>query len=245
MHRDRLMLASFPALSCSAEPPVEAASRGGTVVLLHGLGGEKEDLLEELERFGRAGFLALAVDAVGHGQRRSDAFEERIVGDADQEEAAFFDAVAETAAELPALIDALAERGWLPQGRAALVGVSMGGYVALAARLHEPRVEVMVSISGSPRWERRAEDSPEQQLDNYWPAALLLLHGERDEVVDPAPGAVFVERLQSFYGDDPERLRRISFPEAGHLFPPATWSALIDQALRFCTRYLSQAPLPG
>lgn len=235
MYRDMLELASFPALVCAREDPCTFESVG-TVILFHGLAGEKEEQLDEVERFGNEGFIAIAVDAVGHGSRRTPEFEQRIVEDDD--EAVFFQVIKETLFELPSLLDAIAEKGWLKNQRVAIFGVSMGAYIALASPLVDKRVAVVVSISGSPKWELEQEHSPERHTDAYWPVALLQLHGGEDEVVPVQPSAVLCESLKGYYGAAPDRLRRVVYPEVGHIFPEHTWTKVMDTSVRFCQRWL-------
>jgi hypothetical protein len=42
-----------------------------TLLWYHGLGVSKETHRPELERFARAGILAIGIDAAGHGERRA------------------------------------------------------------------------------------------------------------------------------------------------------------------------------
>jgi len=241
MYRDLVELATFPSLVCAPDDPAQLVPGAGVVILLHGLGSEKEDLLDEVERLGRAGLIAIAIDAVGHGQRRSDELEELILGSPEEEERAFYQVIRQTALELPALLDALTARAWSTSGRVALLGIGMGAFIALRARTLDPRVEVMITISGSPEWTRHTGESPARQLEAFWPAALLLVHGEQDDVVAPGGGLDFVERLRPLYQDDPDRLRRVTFPGVGHIFPPATWERVMEQGERFIRRYLPEA----
>ena len=48
----------------------DAAAARGTVIVHHGLSGQKEVHGRELVSLAAAGFLAVGVDAVGHGERR-------------------------------------------------------------------------------------------------------------------------------------------------------------------------------
>jgi dienelactone hydrolase len=228
-------LADVPLAVCA---PVAPAGEQPVVLLWHGLGGEKEDLLEELERLAAQGFCAIGVDAVGHGQRRTEALEERLDGDPDEQERAFLDIVEATAAELPRLLDAIDEAGWRGGMPVAVLGISLGGHVALAAP-PDDRVKARVCISGSPRFNDGRPGSPEERLDTFWPCATLLLHGGDDDVVAPGPGLAFIEGLRPAYRDDPDRLRRLLFPGEGHLFSPAGWEAVWREVDAWLSRWLN------
>lgn len=235
--KDALDIGPFPALLCAAEDPAEKPAPLGLIALFHGLGGAKEDCIDDLDRFARAGFAALAVDAPAHGARWSEQLQDRL-DDPALHEQTFAELVDRAAREVPTLIDELETRGWLESSRVGLVGYSFGGFVALAARLHDARVAVAVSIAGSPRWERRSEMSPAENVDSYWPTALLLMHGEQDEVVAPEPGARFISALRPHYAAAPARLERVTYSEAGHLFPHQVWERTMVRAVDFCTRFL-------
>ncbi len=228
-------------LCCEGEP-AHAAERG-VLLLLHGLGGAKEDLLEDIERLASAGFLAIAFDAPGHGARFRQALMDRLDDPLDQERA-FLDAVRGTASDVSSVLDALQERGWLPEGRAGVIGFSLGGFAALAARVSDPRLDVVVSISGSPAWDLEQDESPAAHPDRFYPAALLMMHGDLDEVVDPLPELDFQTALQRRYGPDAARVQRVSYPDSGHLLTPEDAVDAWARVESFCRRYL-RAPPPG
>jgi pimeloyl-ACP methyl ester carboxylesterase len=94
----------------------------GTVVLLHGRRGRKEDWLPAAERFCAVGFRCLMPDLPAHGDHPRDTA-----------------AYGQTEAELPAMVvrECSAHLGFEP-GRPALIGISMGGAVAIQAAARDP-----------------------------------------------------------------------------------------------------------
>src|ERR1700733_7778152 len=67
-------VAGVPALLRYRESP-QAAAGHGTVLFYHGFGGTKERPEAYLTALAEAGFLAVSLDAVGHGERRYPDFE--------------------------------------------------------------------------------------------------------------------------------------------------------------------------
>jgi alpha-beta hydrolase superfamily lysophospholipase len=62
-------LAGAPATLSYRDAP-EVAAEHGTVLLYHGFGGSRERVGYYAAALAQAGFLAVSVDAVGHGERR-------------------------------------------------------------------------------------------------------------------------------------------------------------------------------
>jgi dienelactone hydrolase len=227
-------LGDIPVAICAPSP---LAGQHPLVLVWHGLGGEKEDLLEALEHLAGQGFAAIGVDAVGHGARRSAELEERLFGKPDEQARAFLDVVQASSAEVPALINAVDAEGWRGTQPLALLGTSLGGFITLAAPRDE-RIAARLSISGSPRFDDGRPGSPEERLDACWPCAILLLHGADDDVVPAGPGLAFIEGLRPLYLDDPDRLRRVVLPGEGHLFSAAGEALVREEVDGWLGRWL-------
>jgi uncharacterized protein len=67
-------VAGVPALLRHRGSPERAMERG-TVLLYHGFGGAKERVDYHAAALAAAGFLAVSLDAVGHGERRYPNFD--------------------------------------------------------------------------------------------------------------------------------------------------------------------------
>jgi dienelactone hydrolase len=124
-------IAGAPVLLTSRRPPEAAAGRG-TVLMSHGFGSDKRKLEDLAGMLADAGFLAVRVDIVGHGERRLPDWDqvfshERWTQAEDATEAAFLTLLRATAAEVPAIVDDLTARGWVHEGRLGITGRSMGG----------------------------------------------------------------------------------------------------------------------
>jgi alpha-beta hydrolase superfamily lysophospholipase len=178
-----------------------ASRNGAMVVLLHGLGGSRGELLPQARALARAGYGLLWPDLPGHGESAG----RRAHGTAD-------------VAVVRAAVDAAAARGgWQ---RLFVYGFSFGGCVALAFASGEPRVAA-VAVEGTPPdlerqlafeyrkgglpalWGARLADrNAGLDFDYYRPAAairalaprpVLVIAGTADTTVDVAQARALFE----------------------------------------------------
>lgn len=196
------------------------------VLWFHGFGVDKETHRKELEQIARAGFLAVGVDAAGHGERRLPDLDARI--DVSREETIRFmlGLVEQTAREVPAIVRALVDDGLADAERVSAVGISMGGYLLYRAVLEEPSLRAAVAILGSPEWPEG--DSPHRHLDAFRRIALLSITAEHDENVPPGPARELHRRL-----GESDRTRYVELPGAVHLMCAADWERTMDETLRW------------
>jgi hypothetical protein len=211
--------------------PERAAPPLPVVLWFHGLSVDKETHRKELEWLARAGFLAVGVDAAGHGERRLPDLDARI--DVSREETIRFmlGLVEQTAREVPGIVRALADDGLADLERVGMVGVSMGGYLLYRALLEEPPPRAAVAILGSPEWPEG--DSPHRHLDALRRVALLSITAEHDENVPPAAARELHRRLR-----EGERARYVELPGAVHLMNEADWERTMAETLGWLERHL-------
>ena len=217
-------VAGVPALLRYAEPP-QVAAEHGTVLFYHGFGGTKERPEAYLAALAEAGFLAVSLDAVGHGERRFPDFEaifdhERWDARFEEVETHFLKLLDDTAAEVPAIIDDLLARGWARADRIGVAGRSLGGNIAFASVLADSRVRAAVSVVGSPEWTLPRPHSPHHHPDRFFPAAVLSQAAEFDEHCPPGPIRAFYATLEPWYAADPARTRYVEYPDVGHFLTP-------------------------
>jgi pimeloyl-ACP methyl ester carboxylesterase len=105
------------------------SANGAAVVLLHGAGSTRSNVLDEAEVLAEAGFGVLLVDARGHGESDGRAMDFGWFGDAD---------IAAATAHLAARRD-------VDPDRIGAVGLSMGGEEAIAAAASDARIAVVVA----------------------------------------------------------------------------------------------------
>lgn len=224
----RLTLASAPALALFRGSP-EVSARQGTILFYHGFGVAKETSTTILSSLAEAGFLALGIDGIGHGERRYpdfDArfppFEPRFKGNT-QLEAAFLHVVQQTVGEVPRILDTLIARRWAYPDRIGMSGLSFGGMITYAAVVADKRIGAAAPVVGSPEWKLSWPDSPHLHLDSFYPTALLSQTAGQDTNMLPGQVREFHRRLAPYYASAPERLRFLEYPNSPHHLTEEDW----------------------
>lgn len=217
-------IAGVPALIWYCGSP-EAAMERGTVLFYHGFGGTKERCEPYLDVLAGAGFLAVALDAVGHGERRRPDFDEifndeRWDREFEATETDFLQLIDDTVAEVPSIVDDLLARGWAREDRVGIGGRSLGGNIAYGAVLADRRVRAAASIVGSPEWTLPRAHSPHHHPDRFFPAAVLSQAAELDEYVAAGPIRDFHTALEPWYAGELDRVCYIEYPGVGHFLTP-------------------------
>lgn len=212
------------------------------VLVLHGLGGFKENILPTVYAFAQQGFRVAALDARQHGERADAA------GREDRMAAAYiatlYEIITGTARDVSVLLDHLGA------ARASIHGISLGGYITFSALLSEPRLAVASVAMGSPDWfgPLRAmgvdlqhpalvhvvQANPLDQAEaSYPPRPLLMLHGLEDDVVPVTGVEALGVRLRPAYSETPERLELVLYPGLGHVYTPDMLARSIAWTKRF------------
>lgn len=220
------------AFSDTADGPLPA------VLWFHGFGVDSEVHRPELQAIAEAGFLAVGVDAAGHGRRRLPDLQERIDQPRERALRTMISLATQTAAEIPSLVRALADEERADPDRVALAGVSMGGYVVYRTLLEPMAVRAAVAILGSPEWPEG--DSPHRHLDAFRRTALLSITGERDENVPPDAARELHRRLDE--QNAPSVHRYVEIPGAPHLMDGAQWATVTDEMPRWLKTHVLPRP---
>lgn len=224
-------------------PALEAVDpdqkRRGVVVVLHGLGAAKELQRPEIRRLARAGFLALAIDAPAHGERREPFLDTVLAETGRGIRDAFGRLLARAVAEIPLVIGWCEAEYRLPVG---LAGISMGGHTTFGSLLMKPHPKVCVPIIGSPASPVAAAEArtPEQALADLPRVPLLIVTAGRDSVVPPERARSFAQALRPGYTAFPERLRYLEFPESEHLMREQDWKAAWEQITEWFVTWLPE-----
>jgi len=227
----------IPALLHYFESPEKAGERG-TILLFHGLGSTKERNAKELAGLACAGFLAVGIDNVGHGERRYPDYDQKFSSREGNFNQNFLSAIKETIDEVPIIFDFLIEKGYSNADKLGVTGISMGGYITYGAVMRERRLKAAAPILGSPKWRVNHSESPWQHPDKFFPTALLTQNAGDDEHVSPRPAKEFFELLKPYYQEAPERLNHVEFPGVRHIMPEKEWNELWHNVIAWFYRFM-------
>lgn len=202
------------------------SASGAAVVLRHGAGSTRTDVLDHAAVLARHGYGVLMMDARGHGLSGGTAMDFGWYGDPD----------------LSAGVDLLVAQPGVDADRIGAVGLSMGGEEAIGAASHDPRVRAVVAEGATTRTPEDKAWMPDayglagtiqQQLDKVTyavadlltpasppiplrraaelaaPRAILLIAG--GAVEDEPPSAMAIQ------AGSPETVSVWVIPAAGHV----------------------------
>jgi uncharacterized protein len=195
----------------------------------------------ELERCAEAGFLAVGVDAVGHGARSDPDRAARIASAPGAAMEIMLDCAELTVGELPALLRALTESYRVDGSRISMVGISMGAFLTYKAIAAGLPLRAAVALLGSPDWSPRAR-SPHLEPEAFRRVALLSVTAEHDVSVSPAATAALHTALM-------ENAQPASFHPhyhfvlrgAGHLTTAEEWQRAIRVTMQWLEHWGAEA----
>jgi pimeloyl-ACP methyl ester carboxylesterase len=154
------------------------STNGAAVVMLHGSGSTRSNLLDRAVVVAGHGYGVLLFDARGHGRSDGRAMDFGWYGDLDTEAAVSF----------------VASRPDVDPGRIAVLGTSMGGEEAIGAAAADPRIRAVVAEGATNR----------TSADKAW---LSDVHGWRGTITEGIETMVFAATDLLTSADPPIALR--------------------------------------
>ena len=190
-------------------PNAPAKGKRAAVLLLHGLGGDKNQLQALAMMLNGKGVVTLAIDAAGHGERPKVGGK----GIGEQDLAGMRTLAAQTVQDLRRAVDYLSARPDIDPKRIGFVGVSLGGILGARFLAEDPRVScatlwvaggdwgTLITTSSHP-WAKAfrdrgetdaakirqalAEVDPVRSLGSASVRPMLFINGDKDTVVPRA-----------------------------------------------------------
>jgi uncharacterized protein len=133
-------------------------TNGAGVVVMHGAGSTRSDVLDQAAVLARSGYTLALIDARGHGDSGGTAMDFGWYGDLD----------------IAAGTEFLASRAEVDPGRIGVVGFSMGGEEAIGAAAADPRIRAVVAEGATAR----------QAADKAWLSDVYGWRGWLQEQVE-------------------------------------------------------------
>jgi predicted esterase len=218
--------------------PKNSAAPYPCVLLLHGIGGSKEDWWEDNSISGKQltkqlltlGFAVLSLDAEYHG--------ERIINN-DYESSAVFtfengwlfrarDMVVQSVIEYRRAIDYLATRTEIDSSKIGLIGYSMGGMMAFNLTAVDPRIKTSVACVMPVLKEAHSAMAVHNFAPYIADRSFLMLVGQNDEI------NYTVDQAQQLLDLIVSNVKQIVIYQGGHKLP-AEWT---QKAIEWMERYL-------
>jgi uncharacterized protein len=225
-----LTISGVPVLM--ARPARSHAHPLPVVLWCHGFRADALAHAAELERCAQAGFLAVGIDAVGHGARLDATISDRMATEGGALNV-MLGQVEHTVDELPGLIEALVSGFEADAGAISLVGISMGAFLAYRAIAAGLPLRSVVALLGSPEWP--TDTSAHLVPERFSAVALLSITAEHDASVPPAAVARLHAALRARSGGATHQRHEV-LAGAGHLTSREEW----DLAMAMTFAWLRQ-----
>ncbi|MCX5774108.1 MAG: alpha/beta hydrolase [Fusobacteria bacterium] len=210
----------------------------GSILFFHGLESDKENYLEVYKRLASENFLVVGVDNRLHGKRRPENYHDLFNWDTPDVWRVFFNAVYQTACDVPLIIDYLVNSEICPSSHFGISGVSMGGYIAYTAVTIDSRIKVAAPLISSPHYKEDQEKSPDSQLEKFKNIYLLSQTAGLDTTVPPHEAREFHKILNEKFPCEKEQYRYIEYPNSEHMLREEDWSDAIDEMVEWFHKYL-------
>lgn len=220
-------------LTLSSLTSFNEAALKGTILVLHGLGASKELQNREAELFAQHNYLSVAIDAVGHGDRKYVDYEQRFTERLGA--SSFREVVEQTRLEFAPLIRGLVANGWAVPGRVGAMGMSMGGAIILRALTDTIDLASAVCVNSPVGPEFLIE------AERIQTSASLMLHMAERDVVSPIDIArEFSSRLDKRFqeGIDHTRFQFIEHPGEEHMMSEKAWDRVRMSSVRWFDKTL-------
>ncbi|MFK7741265.1 MAG: alpha/beta hydrolase [Planctomycetota bacterium] len=201
-------------LACASGAP------RASVILLHGYSARGLVHRGDGRAFVDDSTEVLLPDAPHHGARDDGRLNEIQSLPDELRRAAIYDIAREWSRELPSLAASCRQRG---AARIAVVGISMGGFAALAALHHPTPFAAVAAVLAAPELVNVGKIQPGR------PPLLLGLAG-KDEAVPPESS----RRFAASYGAELHE-----YPESDHLMRQEDWLDMWGWTVAFARRHLS------
>jgi len=203
--------------------------------MYHGSSASKESHAKELSSLAEAGFMAIGVDNVGHGERKYSNFEELFSHDNPNMIENMLKAVDETAIELPLIIKFLTSEFGIGNKSIGILGISMGALIVYKA-ISIANIKCAIPILGTPKY---CPYESKDYLKAYAKTCMLSLNAAKDQYISNDETRHLHSILKKRYKTYKERFLYKEYPYSNHFMLPEDWNNCWNRSISFLYKKLS------
>jgi hypothetical protein len=227
---------------CTAIPGIIAApekEKNSVVFVLHGLNVCKETQIPDIESLANKGFHTIAIDAPHHGERKDGFLEYMQDSSPRKRHQLLLYLIQQQVLELDAIVKFYQQK---LQKKVAVIGISMGGFVAFGCLRNPNKPDFISPFLASPNWrdpQKNNQDSfsileksgPADFPDEALPTPLLIVNASLDTTVPAKESQIFYKNLQPTYLKNSNKIEYFEYPESEHMMRPDDWFNAWDKVI--------------
>lgn len=239
-------------IPCLYIKPYYEDSKSSTVIYYHGWSSKKEKGLFIGEVLALHGYDVIIPDAIYHGDRNA-------LGkyNVDALKKYFWDVIFNTVEEYESLILKAISLFGTDKENVAVMGSSMGGFIASGVFAANKEIKCLVNMNGACAWEKAesifremdregkgaaspkqrsliVEYDPLRKKNGLYPRPILMLHGDADTSVSIDIQRYFYDEIKEIYKERPERIKLIESTNLNHY----KTTGMLEETLKWFDMYL-------
>ncbi|MEI6056587.1 MAG: dienelactone hydrolase family protein [Lentisphaerota bacterium] len=231
---EKFRIGSIPAVLYACDD-LNKAKLKQAVIMYHGSSSSKEIHAKELSSLADAGFMAIGIDNVGHGERKYPNFEDLFSHDSPNMIENMLKAVNETALELPSIVEFLDKKFGLQDKSIGILGISMGALIVYKALSIAKSIRCAVAILGTPKF---CAYETKDYLKSYAKTCLISLNASKDQYISNKETIRLHSMLKKRYRTYKERFLYKEYPDSGHFMLPEDWESCWQTSISFLQKNL-------
>lgn len=242
-------LAGIP---CLYVKPNLTSNKAPTVIYYHGWSSNKENNLFLGKILAFHGYGVILPDAIHHGER--GALENYNVEALRKH---FWEVIFNSVNEYKSLTKDALEKLGIDPNTIAVMGSSMGGFIASGVFTSNKEVKCLINMNGASAWEKA--ENVFKEIDKYgqgaasemqieqirkldpltnketlYPRPILLLHGDSDTSISIDIQRYFYNEMKELYKDKPDRIKFIETPRLNHY----KTVGMMEESIAWLEKYL-------
>jgi uncharacterized protein len=239
----------FANIPCLHLKPIYLEEPFGTVFLYHGWGATKEITSFYGSVLAHYGYQVIIPEIIYHGDRGSLNY-----SSAEVRQEKFWEIIIQSVDEFKTLFKELFQSLNINAEKVAIIGNSMGGFIASGIFANNPSIKSLIVTNSSCAWEnaehlfRKIESRPQaideelkeirkydpiSKINLMYPRNILLLHGSNDQFIPIETQEFFYNHIKDLYKDLPQNIRFKKYPRLNHYVILGMLQEIIEWLAKF------------